>query len=1594
MKVNMLLKKRPLVSLTFSVILCFSMFIGISGIPLANLATSFPTLIPGTDSNTFFSGKPTTSSSDSNTDPLANIHSNLRTWLKTGIAPDNIRSNGNSVGVLLGCLRDVDLIEVSDHMTIKNVFGYPGGYLVQGFVPTPKDLIFIDKIDYTGSIIGDQKLDAYSEGADTPVTDQYLVQQIIQNDLVQDNYPEIDGTGITIGIVDTGTDFGHTDLADAYATNSSGYPTSFDPGGLTLAITSYALPSVGGYLLTAGLDFPMWAGDFGGIRYSYSTYGVEVEDMYVGGFGGIVSQSGFYKVGMDVHVGSSSGVRRQFFVFILVDSVTPFVYDTLYVDFETSFALSADFNGFSTSVSADWDFTNNDPHMWGDGTEVLAIDFDGNGSNDYSMGCLSNTFDLFGVINGDLVSGIDRFGRGFSCMYDPDGHGTSTAGSAAGRGIVEYDLYGNGTLYTTPGVAPGAKIMALMLFTYGDIINCWFWGSGYRPIYLANNPYNSWYDWDHCGYFGYDYSNQAQILSNSWGFIGYFFTAPYNFQWGNDWYSYTMDFLSTGGLTDDTYSFTGWTPWYEPVTPEIFAAPLFVVSQGNAGPGWGTSGSPSSETALMVGASTTTHYAQPTYNNDSSLGPQPYDQIADFSSNGPTPQSVPKPDVVAPGAWAFDIAPLHYSQGDGNSSWTTFGGTSQAAPIAAGVAALAFQAAGSPPGNLYGVLKSAIMSGTDDLNQPALRQGAGRVNAWRTVNIAFGNDTTDGATDYLPGFACNYTFSNWGLQHDPATWSRSWYMNMYFGELIGSIPYYGESYDHPGYYVQWLSGSFTTHSIMAGESKEIQAYAGTSTLALDGIDAEWYTLLNESTKTFTSTSVYTTYSLFADGHFDKIFQDQFMNDADYAVIHVSYGADKFEQLFALTGDGNYVFLHDWNDTNEDGVINFAGTEGVGEVRRVMFDYSATPCSQIHVGNPGDQWNGNMNATIYYHDVGNEVYLWRTLDVTITIRLYQRVDWSWFSFTQHSSNVWNITCTVPGGVSPGIYEGFIKATKGTVDKYFPITVRVDGQVGPGDSLTWGGTDGHPFDQGAITGAIDYNGRKASGEWRWYMVDVSDINTGDNFTTWIMTNVTWTDPDTCIDVYTLMAGYGVNGYLGGWFESSTSYVDDGHWVGTPTWECQNVLLTDYTWGPGSCSNRGYLIIALHVSSYGGNYVPENITITVTPVNNATQLGFEDLPGPSGMINCTSAAGIAQNTQVVDDMSINGPHVILNGTYDSWGLDGFPTLEIRETDLQVLLSSQLEIHGLFVEANATPNTAAGGPWDFTYTWSGIAAGMLLELNLEVLGGDPGPPSAPHDCELFLMSPSGVLIGSSTNAGSIEDITIGSAPESGDYLIGVDYWGIDAGANYVWCGYDLPFVVYASAAAIYPHIQAGLTSGFDTHTLGLNTVIDLKLKGWTGTSIDFGTGMDVDVKNVSITNFFAPTLAVTSPNGGEIKNPGSITITWTASDANLDEILGFTVEVSNDTGATWKLVVFGTTLMSATWDSLNAFYGLPSGDQFMVRVNCTDGMYTVSDTSDAVFTILPVETTIQLPYELYIVIAVAVIVILILVVTCLLKRRQVAAK
>jgi hypothetical protein len=97
------------------------------------------------------------------------------------------------------------------------------------------------------------------------------------------------------------------------------------------------------------------------------------------------------------------------------------------------------------------------------------------------------------------------------------------------------------------------------------------------------------------------------------------------------------------------------------------------------------------------------------------------------------------------------------------------------------------------------------------------------------------------------------------------------------------------------------------------------------------------------------------------------------------------------------------------------------------------------------------------------------------------------------------------------------------------------------------------------------------------------------------------------------------------------------------------------------------------------------------------------------------------------------------------------------------------------------------------------------------------------------------------------------------------------------------------------------------------------------------------------------APSVTVLSPNGGETLSGDPVSVSWTASDPDGDD-LWFSIDFSPDNGATWELVVHGVSGSSYDIPRQNL---LSTSGQGRLRVWASDGIHTTSDTSDAGFTI-----------------------------------------
>jgi hypothetical protein len=275
-------------------------------------------------------------------------------------------------------------------------------------------------------------------------------------------------------------------------------------------------------------------------------------------------------------------------------------------------------------------------------------------------------------------------------LTDTIGHGTGVAGCIAAQGRQVYTIVdeqsGKPSAFSRiKGVATGVRLMSAKVFDTRV-------SSGYDSTIIAALEWAA--------------ANGAHIINMSLGGT----VMPND---GNDPMALAIDALRQRGI-------------------------LVVVAAGNDGGGTGTLSSPGcARGALTVGASTM-------YRSFSEMGflaePGKWtaDQLASFSGRGPLADGRLKPEILAPGAFDWGLAPVA-GAADGQS-FQLFGGTSQASPLMAGAAALVYHAFHKVRGRFPtpDELVTIVCSTADDLGLPAHMQGAGRVNAMRAVQAVLG----------------------------------------------------------------------------------------------------------------------------------------------------------------------------------------------------------------------------------------------------------------------------------------------------------------------------------------------------------------------------------------------------------------------------------------------------------------------------------------------------------------------------------------------------------------------------------------------------------------------------------------------------------------------------------------------------------------------------------------------------------------------------------------------------------------------------------------------------------------------------------------
>ena len=95
-------------------------------------------------------------------------------------------------------------------------------------------------------------------------------------------------------------------------------------------------------------------------------------------------------------------------------------------------------------------------------------------------------------------------------------------------------------------------------------------------------------------------------------------------------------------------------------------------------------------------------------------------------------------------------------------------------------------------------------------------------------------------------------------------------------------------------------------------------------------------------------------------------------------------------------------------------------------------------------------------------------------------------------------------------------------------------------------------------------------------------------------------------------------------------------------------------------------------------------------------------------------------------------------------------------------------------------------------------------------------------------------------------------------------------------------------------------------------------------------------------------PSINLLSPNGGEVFTD-TVMVSWEASDADQDP-LSYVIQYSDDDGTIWQAVAIEISNTTVYTHDLSL---LPGCDQCRIRVIASDGINTVSDTSDGSFSV-----------------------------------------
>jgi subtilisin family serine protease len=995
------------------------------------------------------------------------------------------------------------------------------------------------------NVVADFLLDFHSKENKDDIPDVSKIGSITKSDKVFEKYGYT-GAGINIAVVDTGVDFSNPDIMDSLARDKNNHPIMLDADGQGIVLTNTTfianinemgilrnttepLPkniTSSVYITREGVFLDFNQQKKGTIIQIYNSFfplfgsepifnGTIIDDMKIGENNRdfILSKSGVYRFGIIYQgalEGSLAGV--QVVPVLVVDSHTPGLYDTIIPDLSTSWK---DFTRFDLKKGVqpdyDFDFTDEKPIVLGSGNEHLVYDFDEDGRNDYSAGTIgAQVLDVYGVINekkatidknlravnGTLLPAFDPKGVFFGLMTDAVGHGTSSAASIASSGTVEYDIYNDTNKYKIQGVAPGAKIIPVKALWFGDTVYAWLWAAGFDSVD------DKWV---------FDGKTRADIISNSWGVSNF---PSLKMGPGLDILSLILSVLVVPQSLDENY-------------PGV----TIVTSAGNSGHGYGTVGLPNaSPYGITVGATTNNAFVgygpfkdQPRFGSTTDL----YNNVVDFSSRGPGIIGDPKPDLMSIGAYSFTPSTVSKIKKDpSQNAFSLFGGTSMAAPIVSGSAAVLMESMNENFENYDPLrIKNILMSTATDLYNDPLTQGSGIVNVYDAVQFVSGQDDVfivynDASYSNIkkildvPLGSLNSTL--FGIDEFELAIKKQPVTSWFAGRLL------------PG---ERSSAVFTIENPTNNTLDITIQPQSISLIKKDIFNEKTAVHLQDSILNETGTYIPNYYRLVdAKTHNDlySYYDDTYPipDDTSLTILTVNFPFNEFmnktDEIYANDLKISSLYLYDWNDKNNDTKI------ASDEISLVNRGGSWGTVQEIRVSEPNKKFEHTPVVGIYpvptrhSYWVGDTLKNSTSMDFTLTSNHYKKDKWNviWLDnqriqIPPKNSTEITATLVVPIDFQSGVYQGFLRFEGTNHTTNVPVSFTVKELINSKDRtvlITSSQDEDILYRNGFVKGAFDMVNRYMAGDWRQYYFEIADrtINSG-------IIDISWENEDTSISAF---------------------------------------------------------------------------------------------------------------------------------------------------------------------------------------------------------------------------------------------------------------------------------------------------------------------------------------------------------------------------------------------------------------------------------------------------------------------------------------------